>query len=91
MLEEAAREANLEVHIGEERVYDMMNIADAAICASGTATLETALMGVPTLLVYRVNALTYWLSKILVHLDSIGLPNIISGPSLLCRNSGRMK
>lgn len=83
MLEEAAREANLEVYIGEERVYDMMNIADAAICASGTATLETALMGVPTLLVYRVNALTYWLSKILVHLDSIGLPNIISGHRIM--------
>lgn len=83
MLEEAAREANLEVHIGEERAYDMMNIADAAICASGTATLETALMGVPTLLVYRVNALTYWLSKILVHLDSIGLPNIISGHRIM--------
>ena len=83
MLEEAAREANLEVHIGEERVYDMMNIADAAICASGTATLETALMGVPTLLVYRVNALTYWVSKILVHLDSIGLPNIISGHRIM--------
>ena len=83
MLEEAAREANLEVHLGEERVYDMMNIADAAICASGTATLETALMGVPTLLVYRVNALTYWLSKILVHLDSIGLPNIISGHRIM--------
>ena len=83
MLEEAAREANLEVHIGEERVYDMMNIADAAICASGTATLEPALMGVPTLLVYRVNALTYWLSKILVHLDSIGLPNIISGHRIM--------
>ena len=83
MLEEAAREANLEVHIGEERVYDMMNIADAAICASGTATLETALMGVPTLLVYRVNVLTYWLSKILVHLDSIGLPNIISGHRIM--------
>ena len=83
MLEEAAREANLEVHIGEERVYDMMNIADAAICASGTATLETAVMGVPTLLVYRVNVLTYWLSKILVHLDSIGLPNIISGHRIM--------
>ena len=83
MLEEAAREANLEVHIGEERVYDMMNIADAAMCASGTATLENALMGVPTLLVYRVNALTYWLSKILVHLDSIGLPNIISGHRIM--------
>ena len=36
-------------------------------------------MGLPTLLVYRVNRLTYWLSKVLVHIDSIGLPNIIMG------------
>ena len=34
-------------------------------------------------MVYRVNALTYWLSKILVHLDSIGLPNIISGHRIM--------
>ena len=57
----------------------MMNLSTAAIAASGTATLETALMGLPTLLVYRVNRLTYWLSKVLVHIDSIGLPNIIMG------------
>ena len=56
-----------------------MNLSTAAIAASGTATLETALMGLPTLLVYRVNRLTYWLSKVLVHIDSIGLPNIIMG------------
>ena len=36
-------------------------------------------MGLPTLLVYRVNRLTYWLSKVLVHIESIGLPNIIMG------------
>lgn len=56
-----------------------MHLSTAAIAASGTATLETALMGLPTLLIYRVGALTYWLSKILVHIDSIGLPNIIMG------------
>lgn len=67
------------VHIFTDNVYDMMHLSTAAIAASGTATLETALMGLPTLLIYRVGALTYWLSKILVHIDSIGLPNIIMG------------
>lgn len=71
------------VHIFHDNVYDMMQLSTAAIAASGTATLETALMGLPTLLVYRVGSLTYWLSKILVHIDSIGLPNIIMGRRIM--------
>ncbi|MGN0949093.1 lipid-A-disaccharide synthase [Megasphaera sp.] len=79
LLEGIIDSSGVEVTIGEEGVYDMMNLSTAAIAASGTATLETALMGLPTLLIYRVNRLTYWLSKVLVHIDSIGLPNIIMG------------
>lgn len=79
LLDELIQSSGMDVTIGEDRVYDMMNLSTAAIAASGTATLETALMGLPTLLVYRVNRLTYWLSKVLVHIDSIGLPNIIMG------------
>lgn len=79
MLDDIIASSGMTVTVGEGNVYDMMNISTAAIAASGTATLETALMGLPTLLVYRVNRLTYWLSKILVHIESIGLPNIIMG------------
>lgn len=76
--------ADLEnVHVASGHVYDMMNISTAAVAASGTATLETALMGLPTLLIYRVSSLTYWLSKILVHIQSIGLPNIIMGHRIM--------
>ena len=80
MLDDIIASSGMAVTVGEGNVYDMMNISTAAIAASGTATLETALMGLPTLLVYRVNRLTYWLSKILVHIESIGLPNITHGP-----------
>lgn len=79
VLEQIIADSGVSVQIGESHVYDMMNVSTAAIAASGTATLETALMGLPTLLIYRVNRLTYWLSKVLVHIDSIGLPNIIMG------------
>lgn len=76
--------ADLEnVHVASGHVYDMMNISTAAVAASGTATLETALMGLPTLLIYRVSSLTYWLSKILVHIQNIGLPNIIMGHRIM--------
>jgi lipid-A-disaccharide synthase len=51
---------------------------DAVIAASGTATLETGFFSVPTLVVYKVNNLTYWLGKILVKIKSIGLINIVA-------------
>lgn len=59
--------------------YDLMNISDLAIASSGTATLETSLMKVPTVIVYRLAALTYLLGKLLVKIPNIGLPNIIAG------------
>lgn len=84
VLEEMIRRSGVPVCIGENTyAYDMMQLSTAAVVASGTATLETALMKVPTLLVYRVAPLTYWLSKILVHIENIGLPNIIMGRRIM--------
>jgi len=45
--------------------------------ASGTATLETALLQRPMVIMYRVSALTYELARRLVSVDHIGMPNII--------------
>lgn len=84
VLEEIIGAYDVPVTIGEnDKAYDMMQLSTAAIAASGTATLETALMKVPTLLVYRVAPLTYWLSKVLVHIKDIGLPNIIMGRRIM--------
>jgi lipid-A-disaccharide synthase len=59
--------------------YDLVGAADAAVVASGTATLETALLGVPMVIVYRVNALTYLLARLLSSVPHIGMPNLIAG------------
>lgn len=56
---------------------------DLALVASGTATLETALAGVPLVMVYRVNFLTYFLSRFLVRLPHKAMPNIILGQRLV--------
>jgi lipid-A-disaccharide synthase len=53
--------------------------ARLAIVASGTATLETALLGLPQIIVYRVNPLTFWIAKMMTKLRHLGLPNIIAG------------
>ena len=90
VLEDIIQKHEVPVVIGENSyVYDMMQVSTVAIAASGTATLETALMKVPTLLVYRVAPLTYWLSKVLVHIENIGLPNIIMAAHWR-RSYGRM-
>lgn len=83
MLHGYINSAAVPIVIGDDHVYDMMNMADVAIAASGTATLETALMGLPTVLIYKVAPLTYQLSKLLVHVKYIGLPNIISGRGIM--------
>lgn len=52
---------------------------DAAIVASGTATLETGFYQVPMVIAYHVNALTYLLGRLLVKVKYIGLANIVAG------------
>lgn len=66
------------VTVTEGHNYDLMQICTACVAASGTATLETALMNVPTVLIYKVAPVTYGIGKLLVKIDHIGLPNIMA-------------
>ncbi|MBP2638351.1 MAG: lpxB [Firmicutes bacterium] len=67
------------VTLTTEYTYDLMGLADVAIAASGTATLETSIMGAPTVILYKMAPLTYFLGKFLVKIPDIGLPNIVAG------------
>ena len=62
----------------QKPLYRALPEYDAAMVASGTATLETALYAVPMLIVYHVHALTYCLGKRLVKIPNIGLANIVA-------------
>jgi lipid-A-disaccharide synthase len=53
--------------------------ADAALVASGTATVETAMLGCPMVVVYKTSPLTFLLGRLLVRLENIGMVNIIAG------------
>lgn len=83
MIENKIKEHNLDVIVTEGDNYDVMQICHLALAASGTATLETALMELPTILVYRVAPLTYMIGKRLVHLSHVGLPNIVAGREVI--------
>jgi len=58
--------------------YDLLLHAKAAIVTSGTATLETALFKVPQIVVYKANALTYWILRIAIKVKYISLVNLIA-------------
>ncbi len=79
------------VKIIEGRTHEVMKACDFLMCASGTVTLEAALLGTPLVILYKVSALTAFLAKKFVLKDVvIGLPNIVSGevfvPELLQEN-----
>lgn len=67
----------LTIPVAHGDTYNVVAAADAAIVASGTATLETALLGCPMVIVYRMAPLTHWLARRLVDVNWIGMPNII--------------
>jgi lipid-A-disaccharide synthase len=52
--------------------------SDAAVIASGTATLQAALLGIPLVVVYKVFPLTYWIGRMIVKVRHISLVNILS-------------
>lgn len=68
---------SLSIEITEGRQYDLMHICTACVASSGTATLETALMELPTVLVYKLAPFTWFLANLLVHVKYAGLPNLL--------------
>ena len=61
----------------KDRTYDVLRTARAALVTSGTATLETALFGVPEVVCYSGSALNVWIAKRLVDIKYISLVNLI--------------
>jgi len=78
-LMEALAGGVVEFPIAEDDTYNLVHAADAVLVASGTATLETALLQRPMVIMYRVSPLTYALARRLVSVEHIGMPNIILG------------
>ena len=63
--------------------YNAVRYARAAIVASGTATLETALLGTPEVIVYRISQATWMLGKFLLRVRLFGIVNIILGEEVV--------
>jgi len=65
------------VHLLFNNTYNLLNVAHAAIVASGTATLETALFEVPQVVVYKGGTISIAIARMLVKIKFISLVNLI--------------
>lgn len=69
--------AELRLHAGD--FPEILTVCDAGVVASGTASLEAAVAGLPIVVVYRMGALSYLIGRALVRVDHIALPNLVAG------------
>ena len=83
LLEEKIQASGLDVKITEGNNYDLFSVADLALATSGTVTLEAALCGLGSVIVYKTNPVTYFIAKLLVNIPHIGLPNIVAEKSVV--------
>jgi lipid-A-disaccharide synthase len=68
---------NQKVMLVKNKTYSLLKQAAAALVTSGTATLETALFGVPQVVCYKGNPISYWLATKLIKVKYISLVNLI--------------
>ncbi len=71
------------ISIIENDHYNGINACDLCIVASGTATLETAVLQKPMVVVYKTSLLTWLLAKLFVKISNIGLVNVVAGKKIV--------
>ena len=82
-VQQALETVPIPVRLVQRQTYEAMQAADVLLVASGTATLEAALIGTPMVIVYKAHLLTYALARLAMRVSRIGLPNIIAGRAIV--------
>jgi len=77
------RRGRIRIEILQEPLTRVLSVCDAALVTSGTATLETAIVGTPMVIVYRVSRFSYWLGKQVVKVPYIGLVNLVAEEAIV--------
>lgn len=71
------------IRLVEGRTHEVLTAADAAVVASGTATLEAAILGTPQVVVYRLSGISYHIVRRMVKIPHASLPNIVAGREIV--------
>jgi lipid-A-disaccharide synthase len=82
-MREMAAHAGVGCDIGLRNARNLMQTAAAGLVASGTATLEATLCGLPYALVYKVAPLTYLAGRAVIKVPHLGMANILAGKEIV--------
>ena len=74
---------SLPLKILENKTYAGINASDLCIVASGTATLETAILGKPMVVIYKTSFLTWILARFFIRIPYIALVNVVAGKKVV--------
>jgi len=74
---------DLDIKIIDDHHHGFMKLCDFIITSSGTATLETALVGTPMAVVYRCSFLTYLLGRLVINVPNIAMANLVAGKEIV--------
>lgn len=77
IIAQACQATGLPIHCTQSSLYEALPSCDAAIVASGTASLEVALLGIPSILLYKVHPITYWIARRLIRIPYLGIVNVL--------------
>jgi lipid-A-disaccharide synthase len=76
------RNCSVPIKLVKGWTYDVMNISELLIMASGTATLEGAILGKPMIIIYKLSLPTYWVGRAMIRVSHIGLVNLVAGKGI---------
>jgi lipid-A-disaccharide synthase len=79
LVEDMVAQAGVDVSIVAGRSREILRISDVSLVASGTATLEAFLLGIPQVVAYRTSWLTCFIAKRIVRIRRFSLPNLLAG------------
>jgi lipid-A-disaccharide synthase len=82
-VDEIIASSGLSVKIVSGQTYDVIACCDLAIVTSGTATLETGLLGIPMIIIYKVSPFSALIGRMIIKQQHIGLVNIIAGKTIV--------
>lgn len=83
MVDRIIRAYPVSVTVVTGMIYDAVGLADMAMVASGTATMETALLETPMVVIYKVSGVSYAVGRRVIRVDHISLVNLIAGRAVV--------
>jgi lipid-A-disaccharide synthase len=83
LLRRLLRESPVPVRVVKDQASEAIAVSDLLLVASGTATLQAAIVGTPMILLYKTTLPTYWLARLWIRVKWIGLVNLVAGRTVV--------